>query len=188
MLYQVINMQFPEAPGPRGTVTLNVEVVPGQYRAVPVPQEMLERYVMVKLLPVPGKAGYYRMAVKEHKALVQLTDDLGDRMGWGLERRQLLALACAGMIEAYRATTGVTLIEPESVWEHIHSTSLGTDEDLKSEAQGFWTPERIAAYRDSQEFVRASGIVPASRRKEADEIDHLEFDFGEPEPAVQAAA
>jgi hypothetical protein len=175
----IIAHRFPPAHS-AGPVSVRCEVTPGQFADVEVPGEMLERYVACKLVPVAGRPGAYRVAVKAHRPLVAVTDDLGERMGFGLERRQILALAAAGLIDAYRCTTGTTLVDPESVWEHIYSTRMSTGADGQSLAQQFWSPEKVRAYSDAAEFVRAAGIVTQSRREKAAEIPHLEFDFGEP--------
>lgn len=183
MKADVIAHQLPEAPQTGSKVKLQCEVTPGKVQEVEVPAEMLERYVAVRIVPVPGRPGIFRVQVKSYEPLVPVTDDLGQRMGWGLERRQILALACAGFINAYRGTTGATQVDPISVWDHLYNTRLSTDETGESLAQQFWTPERIRHYSDAQEFVRASGIVPAARRENADTVPHLEFDFGNtPEP------
>lgn len=188
MKSRIIGHQLPEAPAPAQKVTLQCEVTPGKVETVEVPGEMLERFVAVRIVPVPGRPGVYRAQVKAYAPLLPLTDDLGQRMGWGLERRQILALACAGFIDAYRGTTGATQVDPISVWEHIENTRLCTDEDGRSLAQEFWTPERIRHYSDAQEFVRASGIVPASRRESAADVPHLEFDFGNADETQPNAA
>lgn len=175
MKTSVLNAVLPAEPPASPTVKVQVEVVPGAIVETEVPEIMRERFVAVKLAPIAGRPGIYRVVPRDYRALVPVTEDLGERMGWGLERRQILALGVAGLINCYRATTGATLVDPVSVWEHIDNTRI-------SEAREFWTPERVASYRDAQEFVRATGIVDAGRRRDADAIpNHLEFDFSGPE-------
>jgi hypothetical protein len=128
------------------------------------------------MVPVPGKPGVLRANFRQYAPLVPVTDDLGERMGWGLERRQILALGIARMINVFRPTTGATLVDPVSVWEHIERCRL-------SEAGEVWTPEAVRAYSDAREFVKASGIVTGERRSKADQCPHLEFDFGPAGPA-----
>jgi len=185
MTSSIINYQLPEAPAARAKVALRCEITPGAVSDVEVPAEMLERWVAVKMVPIPGKPGVYRAHVRMNAPLMQVTDDLGDRMGWGLERRQILSLCIAGFADGYRCTSGATLIDPVSVWEHIYSTRLSTNEHGRSLAQEFWTPEHVRHYADAQEFVRASGIIPQSRRDKAGEIPHLEFDFGSDEGTAE---
>lgn len=177
----IINSQLSDPPAPRGPVKVRAEVTPGKIEEVEIPAEMLERYVMVKMVPVPGKPGVFRAMVKHHETLVPVTEDLGERLGCGLERRQILALAAGGFIDGFRATTATSLINPAQLWDHIYSTRLSTDEDGKSFAQKFWTAEKIRHYSDAAEFVRACGVVSAERRAKAGEVPHLEFDFSEPE-------
>ena len=180
MKTSIINHQLREEPAPRGAVKVRAEVTPGVVKDVDIPGEMLERYVLVRMVPVPGKPGVFRAQVQHHAPLVPVTDDIGSRLGFGLERRQILALAVAGLIDGYRATTGTTLVDPASVWHHVYNTRLSTDGDGKCLAQTFWTPELVRHYADAAEFVRACGIVSNERRAKAGEIEHLEFDFGTP--------
>lgn len=188
MTSSIINYQLPEAPAARAKVKLRCETAPGVVSEIEVPAEMLERWIAVRLMPIPGKPGIYRAHLRMYAPLMQVTDDIGDRMGWGLERRQLLSLCIAGFVDGYRCTSGATLIDPVSVWDHIEKTRLSTNEHGRSMAQEFWTPERVRHYSDAQEFVRASGIIPQSRRDKAGDIPHLEFDFGDSDTVTAGTA
>ena len=178
----VINYQLPVPPAPRGKVRLHCEVTPGKVEEVEIPAEMLERYVAGKIVPVPGKVGIYKAQLRCHRPLEPLTEELCAM--WGMERRQILALGIAGLINLYRGTTGATQVDPESVWDHIYGTRMSTDGDGRSLAQQFWTAENVRHYSDAQDFVRAAGIVSHERRAKAGAVPHLEFDFGQEEPAA----
>lgn len=188
MTSSIINHNLPPAPELKPKQRLRCEVTPGKVEEVEIPGEMLERYVAVRIVPVPGRPGVFRAQVKMYAPLMPLTDDLGERMGWALDRRQILALAVGGFITAYRGTTGATQIEPISVWDHLESRRLCTDENGQCIAQTAWTPEDVRHYSDAQEFVRASGIVTAQQRGRADDVPHLEFDFGDSTSNATAAA
>lgn len=166
----IILPENPPAETPPEVV--RTEVKPGMVKLVPFPSGMTEgravQYV-AHLEPVPGQPGLWREVRRTPRPLVKLTDELSSEMGWGLTRRDLLTLAYAGMVRAYRPGLQTTLIDPASVWVHLRRTRLSGED---GGAAAFWRDAgNVRAYSEASAEVVSRGLVPRDFLRDAKEAD-----------------
>jgi hypothetical protein len=151
---------------------VRVEVTPGKVRAVAMPSGMTEgRSVQyeVSLEPVPGQPGLWREVTRKFQPLVKLTDSMEGLENTGLTRRDVLTLAYAGFIPAFRPGLQTTLVNPVAVWRHIQRTQIGPDGGRAAE---FWqNRQNIRDYSEASQEVVSRGLCPRDAQKEAREAD-----------------
>ncbi len=164
---RIIHDDPPAEPPPE---IVRVEVKPGTVRRVPLPAGMTAGRVVqyeAVLEPVPGQPGLWREVRLKHSPLVKLTDDLEQEQGWGLTRRDLLALAYGGFVPAYRPGLQTTLIDAAAVWQHIRRTSL----QGRERAAAFWTRENVRRFSEGSQEAVSRGLISRDLHREATEKD-----------------
>ena len=154
-------------PEERPPEVVRVEVTPGKVQQVVMPADMRAGRVVHQ--EVPGVPGLWREVKKVHRPLVKLTDDMEGLEATGLSRRDVLTLAFAGMVRAYRPGLQTTLVDPATLWRHIYRTQLGPDGGKAAE---YWQDRaRVRDFSEASQEVQARGLVSRESRRDAREAE-----------------
>lgn len=148
------------------------EVTPGKVQQVVMPAGMTAGRTVqyeVSLEPVPGQPGLWREVKRTFQPLVKLSDDMAGLENTGLTRRDVLTLAYAGFVPAFRPGLQTTLVAPLAVWRHIQRTQIGPDGGRAAE---FWgNRQNVRDFSEASQEVVSRGLVSRDVYKEAREKD-----------------
>jgi hypothetical protein len=131
-------IRLPDPPDAPKYVMVDCEIAPGQTIRTKVPRECLTAYGLVRLNKQPN--GNRVPDLKTWQQYVRLTDDLPSRLGLDIDSDTLRVLCYAGFVKASRPTPFVTLVDVQSLLDHIEATS-------GDNAAAWWTEERRIQYR-----------------------------------------
>ena len=113
-----------------------MEIAPGKpIPALEIPRTAVPRYGMVRLSRQPD--GSYIPVLLTWGQTVRLTGRLAHEMGFDADYNTLMRLYMAGFIKGHRMAPGVTLLDLQSIYDHLERTR---DPE-------YWTEERRAQYR-----------------------------------------
>jgi len=118
--------------------TLQIELAPGRICEIRVPVNAVPRYVLARL----SRRGdsLYQVTPVEWTSKVRLTKKLLRDLGLDISDYVVRRLIKAGFVEGSTIAPLVTLVDLESLKAHIERTSSSSE-------NGFWTRERVDAYR-----------------------------------------
>lgn len=121
-------------------IVIECEVAPCKTASIRVPREALASHGLVRLSKRPD--GSIFPVLKTWHSHERLTDDLPARLGLGMDAATLRVLCYAGFVKASRPTPFVTLIDVQSLLEHLEATE-------GENAADFWTEARRRRYRQA---------------------------------------
>lgn len=153
-------IKLPDPPASPKYVVVDCEIAPGQKIKTKVPRECLTSFGMVRLNQQPG--GHRVPDLRTWQRLVRLTDDLPARLGLDIDSDTLRVLCYAGFVQASRPTPFVTLVDVQSIMDHIDATS-------GDNAATWWTEERRIQYRQA---YYTSGMRLRRTEQPASAISH----------------
>ena len=117
------------------------ELAPGKRGSVKLPSEALTKFGFVKL---KRKDGGLFPVLKTWQGVVRLTDDLPEKLGIGMDSQTLRTLCYAGFVKSSRPTPFVTLIDIQSLLDHIEATTgegageFWTEANRRRYARAYW--------------------------------------------------
>lgn len=158
-------LKLPQPTAAPKFVVVECEIAPGKVIKTKVPRECLNSYGLVRLARQPD--GRQMPELKTWQQWVRLTDDLPERLGLDMDSDTLRVLCYAGFVKASRPSPFVTLLDVQSLLDHLEATT-------GDNAATWWTEERRIQYRQA---YYTSGMrlkrtqEPASRFTHPDQMD-----------------
>jgi len=151
-------VKLPAPPDQPKYFVADCEIAPGKRASVKLPCDSLTKYGVVKLKRTNGTL---IPLLKTWQGQVKLTHDLPALLGIGIDHSTLRMLCYAGFVKSSRPTPFVTIIDVQSLLDHIEATS-------GENAAAFWSAENRRKYAEA---YWASGMRLARELKVALPVD-----------------
>lgn len=126
---------------------IECEVIPGRKARVAIPQEAPPALIIFRLLKGREKGTYYTKPVELWGSLIRFNATLCEDLGLPIGRTTLWRLIYGGFIDAYRVAPMTTLIDLESLRQHLLKTKIDGN------AVPFWSQERTLLYREWEKIT-----------------------------------
>lgn len=126
---------------------IEVEMVPGHKARVAVPQGAPPRIVVFKLQKNKLTGEFKAQPLDLWGGLVRVNATLCEDLGLPIGRTTLWRLIYGGFLTAYRTAPMTTLLELESLRQHLIATRIDGN------APPFWTQDKITRYREWEKMT-----------------------------------
>lgn len=126
---------------------IQVEIVPGRKCWVTIPQEAPPKMIVFRLFPDKKNGGFFTRPLTLWGGLVRINDTLCADLGLPIGRTTLWRLVYAGFLDAFRVAPMTTLLDLDSVRQHLLATKIDAN------APPYWTAERLTRYREWEKIT-----------------------------------
>lgn len=128
---------------------IEVEIIPGRKCRVAIPQDKPPKLLLFRLLPDKKANTWFTRPVTLWGNLARFDSTLCEDLGLPIGRTTLWRLIYAGFVKAYRIAPMTTLVDLESLMQHMHNTQLDGESSL------FWNNDRVTRYREWEKLTPA---------------------------------
>jgi hypothetical protein len=124
---------------------IEIEIAPGMVRQITLADGIVPQLVLAKVVRLPS--GRYVLTPTDFCGSVRLSYSLPRKLGLDCTYYCLRRLVVAGFIKASTVAEKTTLIDLQSLNEHLAATRTDAPEP-------FWTRERIRIYMDAHGGIK----------------------------------
>lgn len=143
-----------------GTQEVRVWLSPGTPTLVKLPRKQMPSILVGRLLTTNRNDYFFRPM---NWPFLMRAHHLPQRLGICVSDRTVRRLAMAGFVKAVFLAPGCMLIDLQSLYDHMQASS-GED------GAWWWTPERVARYREAVSIDRRGTRPPAKHDKDKTKI------------------
>jgi hypothetical protein len=126
---------------------IEIEIVPGRKCKVAIPQDAPPKVIIFRLLRNKKTGEFFTSPVTLWGGLIRFNSTLCEDLALPIGRTTLWRLIYGGFVDAFRVAPMTTLIDLESLRQHLIATKIDGN------APPFWTRERVTLYREWEKIT-----------------------------------
>jgi len=126
---------------------IDVEIIPGRLCKVAIPQNAPPKVIIFRLLRNKKTGEFFTRPVDLWGGLVRFNSTLCEDLALPIGRTTLWRLIYGGFVDAFRMAPMTTLIDLESLRQHLLATKIDGNKPP------FWTKDRITLYREWEKIT-----------------------------------
>lgn len=126
---------------------IEVEIIPGRKCKVAIPQDAPPKVIIFRLFKDKAKGTFFTRPVDLWGGLIRFNSTLCEDLALPIGRTTLWRLIYGGFVDAFRVAPMTTLIDLESLRQHLIKTKIDGN------APPFWTKEKVTLYREWEKIT-----------------------------------
>ncbi|WP_397383437.1 hypothetical protein [Prosthecobacter sp.] len=126
---------------------IEVEIIPGRKCKVAIPQEAPPKIIIFRLFKNKQTKEYFTRPVDLWGGLIRFNATLCEDLALPIGRTTLWRLIYGGFVDAFRMAPMTTLIDLESLRQHLIATKIDGNK------APFWNKERVMLYREWEKIT-----------------------------------
>jgi hypothetical protein len=126
---------------------IEVEIIPGRKCKVAIPQDAPPKVIIFRLLRNKKTGEFFTRPVDLWGGLIRFNATLCEDLALPIGRTTLWRLIYGGFVDAFRMAPMTTLIDLESLRQHLIATKIDGNK------APFWTKDRITLYREWEKIT-----------------------------------